>query len=285
MLSSDSRSEPDLRLHFGELSLVKWDVPTNLYWQEVNILSHVFLSIAFASREELGWDPTIRSVTTSDGRRAYRIDVDDQTFETEEVLSDSAADALVSHAARVWIVRNVESGERSVLKDVWIDDDRDPEHAVREAILRDIEVTYGDAARQEAASHFLTPIIQWFVHVNGIPDHTTGVMMRGFTPSMRHRFTFRVRKPRIATAGDGLGHSTTSDAEMQLTKRKLRPPFPHGLLRRNIFRRKHYRIVYKEVAQDLYTIKKLSDSFLVLRDSAKGTSRTGTSGVTRINGY
>ncbi|OCB90618.1 hypothetical protein A7U60_g2136 [Sanghuangporus baumii] len=65
---------------------------------EAHLLIHVFLSLAFASKEELGWDLTIRPFIRSDGKRVY---VDDNTYETKDVLADNVADVLVSHATRV----------------------------------------------------------------------------------------------------------------------------------------------------------------------------------------
>ncbi|OCB90624.1 hypothetical protein A7U60_g2142 [Sanghuangporus baumii] len=227
-------------------------------------LTHVFLSLMFASKEELGWDPTIRPFIKDNGQRAYRIDVRDEIYETEQLLSDYSADALVSQAARVWKVRHVASGERYVLKDVWLDDDRDVEHNIHEAILRDIEDKYGVNARRDAAPHLLTPIAHCFVRVNGVDDHTTDIIMRGFSPSMKHRLKVRVKKAKSYT---DLGGS--SDADLQSIWRELKAPFPRCLHRRKVHRRKHYRIIFREVAQVLYKVRKLSDVFTVLIDGAK----------------
>ena len=41
------------------------------------MLVRVILSFAFASKEEVGWDPTIRPFVRADGTRQYRIDVED----------------------------------------------------------------------------------------------------------------------------------------------------------------------------------------------------------------
>ena len=156
------------------------------------MLAHIFLSIAFATKEELGWDPTISPFVGDDGCRAYRINVDDETYETEQGLSDSD-DALIGQATRVWRVRHVSSGELAVLKDVWVEDDRDMEHEIREAILRDIGAKYGEGVREEAKSHLLTPIAHCLVRVHGEPDYTTLIMMRDYTPSMRRRLKVRVK--------------------------------------------------------------------------------------------
>ncbi|KAL5525405.1 hypothetical protein ACEPAF_9275 [Sanghuangporus sanghuang] len=216
---------------------------------DARLVTHIFLSLAFASKEELGWDPTIRHVLRDHGEHVYHIDVCGQTYETEQLLSDFSSDALVSHATRVWTVRHLGSGASCVLEDVWIDESQQPEHDVRETILHDVEEKFGHEARQEMAMHLLTPVAHWLVTVDGKEDHTTTVMMRGFTPSMKQRFKIRVKKARC--------------------RRELRAPFPRCLHRRKVYQRKHYRIVFKEVALDIYKVKKLTDVFSVLRDGAK----------------
>ncbi|OCB90632.1 hypothetical protein A7U60_g2150 [Sanghuangporus baumii] len=161
---------------------------------DARLVTHIFLSLAFASKEELGWDPTIRHVLRDDGEHVYHIDVCGQTYEIEQLLSDFSSDALVSHATRVWTVRHLGSGASCVLKDVWIDESQQLEHDVRETILHDVEEKFGHEARQEMAMHLLNPVAHWLVTVNGKDDHTTTVMMRGFTPSMKQRFKIRVKK-------------------------------------------------------------------------------------------
>ncbi|OCB90629.1 hypothetical protein A7U60_g2147 [Sanghuangporus baumii] len=227
------------------------------------VLTRIFLAIAFASKVELGWDPTVRPLVRSNGERAYQIDVNNETYETEQVLSDNSADALVSQATRVWKVKHVASGKRCVLKDIWLEDGRDMEHAIHETILRDIGDKYGTEVKEEAALHLLTPIAHCLVHVNGEQDHTTSIMMRGYTPSMRHRFKIRVKRTTESTSRT---HHKSTESSVSEFRRELRAPFPHCLHRREIYRRKHYRVVFKEVAEDLYDVSNLSDAFLVLRD-------------------
>ena len=238
-------------------------------FQDPKVLTQIFLSIAFATKEELGWDPTISPLVTDNGGRAYRIAVDNEAYETEQVLSDTPADALVSQATRVWRVRRVGSGELYVLKDVWVEDDRDMEHEIRETILQDIEAKYGEDIGEEAKSHLLTPIAHCLVRVHGEPDHTTSIMMRGYTPSMQHRIKVRVK---IATGSYAGGQEETDDSAIFEPRRQLRAPFPHCLHRRKIYRKQHYRVIFKEVAEDLYDVRSLSDTFLVLRDGTKGAS-------------
>ncbi|KAL5520223.1 hypothetical protein ACEPAG_9436 [Sanghuangporus baumii] len=232
---------------------------------EVHLLTHIFLSIAFATKEQLGWDPTIRPFVRSNGERVYLIDVDDKTFETEQVLSDFSANALVSNATRVWKVRHTGSGDSFVLKDVWMEDDRQPERVIHDAILQDVEEKFGSDARREVDLHLLTPVADWLVPVHGEMDHTTTVMMRGYLPSIKRVFKFRVKEPKIVDARTG-SFPLTSEVKTHAVRRELRTPFPWCLHRRKLFRRRHYRIVFKEIGHAFHAVKRLSYCFTVLRD-------------------
>ena len=171
---------------------------TNRCGQDLDILLRVFLSLAFAGRDELGWDPTMRPVPRGNGGCVYHIDVNGETYETRETLSSSSADQLLGHATRVWRVCRLSSaGSQSedaslVLKDVWIEDDREPEHLLLERILNDVEEKYGANIRRKLASHVLTPTAHCFAQVGGKEDHTTNVMMRGYTPTYKDKYRVNV---------------------------------------------------------------------------------------------
>ncbi|OCB90611.1 hypothetical protein A7U60_g2129 [Sanghuangporus baumii] len=232
------------------------------FTMDLALLLHVLLSFAFASKDELGWDSTIRPIIKSDGKRAYHIDVDGQTYETMKVLADDAAEELVSHATRVWSATHLDSGELFVLKDVWIEDDRDLEHCIREKLLYDIEDKYGADVRKEVASHLLTPVANWLVFDGNKQDHTTSNMMRGFSPSFRQTFKVDIRTLR-ARNDDGIDTLPCTDRE------DMRCPLPWYNPVRKIFGRKHYRVVFKEVTTALHTINDFASSFIALSDSSR----------------
>ena len=241
----------------------------------------MFLSLAFARRDELGWDPTMRPVLRSDGCCVYHIDVDGETYETRETLSSSSADRLLGHATRVWIVHRLGSGKSEpqpeevplVLKDVWLEDDRPPEHMLLGELLNDVEKKYGTATRRKLASHLLTPIAHCFTRVNGEEDHTTDVMMRGYSPSYKETFRVNVEHLGCDTdcdeGEDGAGPRTEIGVD-GLRRNGLRDPFYWCNSAKRISRRKHYRVVFKEVATSVYTLHDLEDVFTVLSDSAEG---------------
>ncbi|KAJ3557298.1 hypothetical protein NM688_g1546 [Phlebia brevispora] len=102
-------------------------------------LVHFCLSIAYAEPHHLGWDPTMRQ--TEDGR--YDISVYSSNgalvvYRTLELLSRSGVEALKGRGTRVWkavrVDDGVESGTPMVLKDTWVDPDRESEGAVLEKL-------------------------------------------------------------------------------------------------------------------------------------------------------
>ncbi|KAL5525353.1 hypothetical protein ACEPAF_9223 [Sanghuangporus sanghuang] len=168
----------------------------------ISNLAQVFLSLAFASEEELGWDPTVQAIMVSDKERVYFIKVKDRMYMTKKILEDVAADGLLSSGTRVWEVIDVDSGETRILKDTWVEDDRDLESVIYSMMLEDVQREHGLKIRNFVASHLVTPLMDWLVPVNGSEDHIVTVMMRGYTPPVDEIFKLKVEKPtnREATA-------------------------------------------------------------------------------------
>ncbi|KAI5116305.1 hypothetical protein M0805_004646 [Coniferiporia weirii] len=202
-------------------------------------LVRVFLSFAFASKTELGWDPTV-SVTIENDARRFNFTVKDQIFKSVRVLSDIGADAIIGRATRAFIVK-WKDDKLAVLKDVWIDDDRDPEHAIRSSILTDVEKKF----------------VADFVKVNNQIDHTIKVLMRGSAPSLENTFDLLLVKPVFSAARSSTGYSQTSDP--------IAYEVMHGS-RKRLHHRVHYRIVFREIGVPLHQVRKLSEMFTVLGD-------------------
>ncbi|THH07036.1 hypothetical protein EW145_g3665 [Phellinidium pouzarii] len=194
-------------------------------------LIRVFLSFAFASKIDLGWDPTV-SVSIENGIRIYHFTVRGEVFDAVEVMSDLGADAVIGRASRVFKVKRSD-GTFAILKDVWVDDDRELEHILRRKILYDVKKKYGEKGRKIVKRHLMTPITFGLVEVDGQTDHTTNVIMHGEDPSFTNTF-------RLVTA-------THRSCDAQQTQDMRR-------------------IVFKEVAETLYSVKALSDVFTVLKD-------------------
>lgn len=246
----------------------------------MHLLTHVFLALTFASKEELGWDPTIEPIIREDGERAYRIEVDGEIYETVRVISESSANALVSRASRTWIVIHVQTKRTYFLKDIWVEDTRKFEHQILHEILRDVEGKYGSDVRKEVANHLVTPVQHWVVQVDGRPDHTTQVMMRSYEPQFHRYLPLKIKAATVSSRRNGVGPAAASDvkspkgASQAVHKLQTRTPVPRQSRRTVLHGKWHYRIVFEEGGLTLDTVQNLSDVFKVLGDDAKGKRRT-----------
>ncbi|KAJ3721317.1 hypothetical protein DFJ43DRAFT_1158660 [Lentinula guzmanii] len=75
--------------------------------QDIRQLVVVFLSLAFSAMNQTGWDPTIKlSHLDKSGQQQYEIKINDNSYTTVDVLSDSAADSPLGRATRVSKVKD-----------------------------------------------------------------------------------------------------------------------------------------------------------------------------------
>ena len=172
------------------------------------MLAHMFLSLAFATKSELGWDTSI-DVFDDDGKRGYNIKVGVNAYRVLEVLSELGADAIIGRATRVFKVEL--NGEVHVLKDVWVEDGRELEHAIRDRLLQDVKRNHGKEKMDEVANYLLTPIDHWLVAVDGQEDHTAGVMIRGGIPPVKSWFKLTSRGVEGRPEQDNMAPMLSSD--------------------------------------------------------------------------
>ena len=108
-------------------------------------------------------------------------------------------------------------------------------------------------------------------------------IMRVYNPETKQMFQFRVNYQNEIDAEMGVQYITSvhvyGSGPTSIT-RDLRAPFPRYARRRNIFGKSHYRMVFKEVAVPLHTVRRLSDVFVVLGDSAKDEYPDAVSALT-----
>ena len=91
--------------------------------------------MTYGEKKALGWDETIKPCEEGDDRY-YLIKSRQDTYKTLEVLADYGADTLIGRGTRVYKVERQSDKKVCVLKDVWIDDDRDTEDVIYENILK-----------------------------------------------------------------------------------------------------------------------------------------------------
>ncbi|KAI5117127.1 hypothetical protein M0805_007974, partial [Coniferiporia weirii] len=208
-------------------------------------LVHIFLSLAFASKIELGWDPTL-NVSIKDNVRYYHTEVEGEMYDTVEVLSDSGADGIIGRGTRAFKVIQRKTGIEYVLRDVWLEDDRKPEHKIHEELLRDIKDVAGSEAEEIVKNHLLTPKYQCKVMVDEQEDHTCKVMMRGAVPSFANTFDLVITEVSVNDATKSVAPSCASDKVVHLGTRA-----PRDATRKHIHHRIHYRVIFVEVAEPI----------------------------------
>ncbi|KAI5117344.1 hypothetical protein M0805_006243 [Coniferiporia weirii] len=228
--------------------------------ENYRMLVHVFLSFAFASKTELGWDPSM-TVSIKNKVRVYHMEVGAEMYDTVEVLSDFGADAVIGRGTRAFRVIQRRTGTEYVLKDVWVEDDRELEHKIYDDMLSDIRLELGAPAEGIAKKHLLTPTESCKVIVDGQVDHTCNVMMRGAVPSFDNTFKLVIKKVTINDTAKSVAPSCASDIKDHLATRA-----PHDNARQQIHQRIHYRLIFDEVAEPLHKVTDLHGVFTALRD-------------------
>ncbi|KAJ3966400.1 hypothetical protein EV361DRAFT_571439 [Lentinula raphanica] len=266
-------------------------------------LVRLFLSLAFSSLSDMGWDSTM-SFSHEDKflRRQYKIEVDGQHFTTMDMLLEASTDNGQGRATRIWRVKD-SGGHTRVLKDLWLSSNRQEEHKIREAILADASALYdkdkknssGDVIdyREELDKRLVKPLAYWRVPVNGQPDDTGTVMLGGY-----YSDGYDDDSQELDTSLDSPGHASSPPEAPDLGDRVPDAnggnPAPHrgGSSARGRLResersdskdveqntRCHYRIVYEQYATTLYDERSLKNVFTALVDVIKALDimhRTG----------
>ncbi|KAJ3996012.1 hypothetical protein F5050DRAFT_1822131 [Lentinula boryana] len=251
-------------------------------------LVHFFLSIAFSSLTDMGWDSTMTLCQVDDfGRRQYNIEVNGQLYTTVEVLSDSSADSPLGRATRVWQVKGSDGGIR-VLKDVWLESDRLEEHKIWEAILADAKALNGneeDNHHEELEKRMLKPMAYCRVCVDNQADDTGTVMLSGYDLSSAPLVDLITPKAPSAEA-QSVAMSMPADKDSTIHSTNAIPDgldqkyeHSHRTQRENLAQRRvvehyhhhryHYRIVFEQCATTIYDERSLDNVFRALVEVVK----------------
>lgn len=205
---------------------------------------HFFLSVLYAEKHELGYDPTMSLL--SDGRYDITIYPDDKeplVYRTVETLSESSVDIL-GRGTRVWKAVKIEDGkecgEPVALKDAWVDVDHTSEGTILES-FRDTERT--DSNQTVLNLTFMTPLWHGDVYLDPkktVLDHTRSI-----------------------------GSRDSSLAILDIRKGGPQSANPSGSALKNC--RVHYRIVFKEVCRPITHEPSLAKVFKALLHITAGT--------------
>ncbi|KAF5355586.1 hypothetical protein D9757_012819 [Collybiopsis confluens] len=228
-------------------------------------LVRFFASIAFSSRTALGWDPTMEVICSSAAPRQYNITVNGQKFSTVKNLADYSADSLVSRATRVWLVKD-EEGREYVLKDVWMDTDRLPEHEICAILLKDVLKKRGLDDHRTLSNHMLTARVFERMKIDGMDD-TTPRMMNEQTPTTSSVFDLAIPILVPASARSSHPSETSSQDNRSETSKRTSVYIQTTCSPKLTIRSKyHYRIVFEEDGTDLYSEMSLHNVFKTLSD-------------------
>jgi hypothetical protein len=153
--------------------------------QNPDALIYLISSLAFASRTELGWDPTIiRQLDEMKKNIVYRITVhtSDNTTEdyvTTAIISDFAANSIPAPGTRVFEVQKLGGSSPRppcILKDSWLRFDRPHEGQVMKTLMGDLSKVQG-MNMNYVKQHFLTVLCYGSVLVEGKVDSTLAGIM------------------------------------------------------------------------------------------------------------
>lgn len=153
-------------------------------------------SLAFATPEELGYDPTvIRCYVKGEAGEnliGYRFSLDSgNQYETVSSLSSFRSRRILGRATRVWKVRRIKPEPESApdgqekyyaLKDTWLYHDAQSEAQIQADIFSKVN-TINEIPRDEYEDdfkkYFMTIVEEEIVIINQQQDRTREVVMRG----------------------------------------------------------------------------------------------------------
>lgn len=255
--------------------------------QDMKSLVRFFLSFLYAGEDLLGWDPTMRIVRDAKTREIQYVvavqaptDADPQTPRTEyyrtgRVISNFATTYLRGRGTRVWeVTRCTKIGgpyrgqtQKMILKDCWVDTDRDQEGAILGRVLEDAKAM-GKWAEMKA--FLLTVKIHGDVRVDGgRRDETPKRDPLGVPPKDQWFDLIQVSEDAAQRAEAGR-QSQQSDLHgtYQSVYDYVQPPRSPVLYHSKV----HYRIVFQEVCTVLRDIDQLDHVLTVLSGACEGVS-------------
>ncbi|KAF9264973.1 hypothetical protein L218DRAFT_899195 [Marasmius fiardii PR-910] len=251
-------------------------------WQQ---MVHILVALGTADRKDLGYDDTMSLHDRKERENIFHIQVFDQgrdneaqpmIFRTIQRITDYTADVLTGRATRVWKVRKVVDGEMVgedlVLKDTWINDDRQEEHLVLNDIRGQLE-----AAEDPRLRHFLTCDTAGWVPATkndpAVKDHTLETHRRRTTFHVSGSLKLAAPSPQAVGTGSQItGVSTGGLPAHPNASVHGEPSFQHPdrMTPLNEDQRIHYRIVFKEVGTPLRLLDTFDHMFFALQGALCG---------------
>ncbi|KAI0700876.1 hypothetical protein BC835DRAFT_1411725 [Cytidiella melzeri] len=276
-------SEPFNFIQASQLSPRHRHVSLTRRFQDHEKFIHFFLSQTYAKEHELGIDTTMTMVaaegttiptyditmrvvnTVGEGEKKQET-VEERVFQTEYLINGDGAKSLRGRGTRIWKVHRVTSDEEDadrsgVLKDVWLDEDRQGEGDILEDIRDQSDIS--ELAKQVLKRRLLTPIAKGDVFIDGVCDGTRTLITRGATiPEDANKFPLHIPVTHQPS------HARTTVSTIPSGSTNIFLPAPTHKVQRIVkyFSKRHYRIVFKEECKPLSEVKSLLDVFSTLYD-------------------
>jgi hypothetical protein len=229
------------------------------------------MSLVVPQDTKLGpqYDITVRSSGDSSRVTVYR---------TIRILSDVGADSSLGRGTRVWEVRKLMNGvpqESSfALKDVWVHEDRVPEHEIIQWIKK-TQPTFD--------KHFLTVVDAGFVPARATEPSVVDNTFRTLRHEQRLQITakpihiwpqMRFHPTRSSSSSTHFGIGGISHSRSSVGHHHHEPPqTPKGHREKehiNDFPRQHYRVVFQEIGIPVHDLRTFQDVWIAIEGGYKG---------------
>ena len=196
-------------------------------------------------------------------------------FRTDGLINDDGAKSPLGRGTRVWRVKRLVDGEPDasargrVLKDSWVDDDRDREGEILEQILDTpgLSVT----TQRTLAELFLTQVVSGDVVIDGEPDRTRGFLDGATDIPAANLFPLRVASDHKPSHKDGHPGSDAPSIVPATDSERV------AILKYS--RKQHYRIVFVQECEPLSKQTSLRTVFKCLCDITTGMIQTDIWGI------
>ncbi|KAJ6511323.1 hypothetical protein C8R47DRAFT_730606 [Mycena vitilis] len=149
---------------------------------EPDILIRLFIAIAFATPEQLGYDTTMSHVIGESGSVQFKLALNGTTYITKRLLSDNRSDSICGRGTRVWEAYREDDPDRIsvAIKDLWTSLNVVPEGTQLLDLHTQLRALSDPETSRPPGDYFLTVVSHGFVQTtDGVDDHTVDVMLRG----------------------------------------------------------------------------------------------------------
>ncbi|KAF7762407.1 hypothetical protein Agabi119p4_9000 [Agaricus bisporus var. burnettii] len=268
------------------------------FTKDIKSFIHVFLSLLYATREEIGYDPTVHRVLHKDKiQYVYEVVSEGETryFRTKKTLFTSRVLSITGRKTRVWKAVEVEGyeneqyrkekvrGKEVALKDCWLGEGSRTEkdnlsaiferlEAVKEKVKDDPKILdWADPSGNRQLFEDLLDTGNYKGYFMEIECDTKLAITKARLPTAQPVPDFLVPLEREETSSGNAGpqstQTTQSLLEMAHQRRnaqqdRLKPSTP-----REYRAKQHYRLIYKEVGRPLHAATNLGSSLQGLADT------------------